>query len=214
MKDIRELFRLRFEVGLSQTKVAKVLGCGRSTVYEYEQRALSGGIRDFGQIKDLSEEQLLNILGLKAQGFLRKRKHLPDWSVIHRELSKKHVTLSLLWSEYKEEHPGGYQYTQFCELYKRWSEKLSASMRQDHRAGEKVFVDYGGTPIEVIDPQTGEILRARLFVGVLGRSSYMYVEATWTQGLSDWLMSHRRMFEFFCGVPRIVVPDNMRPIVP
>ncbi len=213
MKNIRELFRLRLEAGLSQRRVARVLGCGRSTLYEYEKKALTAGIKEFHQIKDLSDEQLLNLLGLKSDLSLQQvksKRPLPDWNEIHQELSKKHVTLSLLWTEYKGEHSCGYQYTQFCELYRRWSEKLSVSMRQSHKAGEKVFVDYGGTPLEVVDSRTGEILRAELFVGVLGRSSYMYVEATWTQGLSDWLMSHRRMFEFFGGVPQIVVPDNLR----
>lgn len=214
MKNIRELFRLRLELGLSQRKAAKILGCGRSTLYEYEKKALRAGIKEFHQIENLSDQQLLNLLGLKSDLSLhsqsKTKKPLPDWSVIHRELSKKHVTLSLLWTEYKQEHPEGYQYTQFCELYKRWSGKLSVTMRQKHRAGEKVFVDYAGTPFEIVDPQTGEICSTQLFVGVLGRSSFMYVEATWTQGLSDWLMSHRRMFEFFGGVPRIVVPDNLK----
>ena len=135
MKDIGELFRLRFEVGLSQRKVAKILGCTHSTVHEYEKRAKAGGLGEFSEIKDLSREELLNILGLKAECFHlpRKAKYLPDWSVIHRELSRKHVTLRLLWTEYKQEHPEGYQYTQFCELYKRWSGKLSVSMRPERR---------------------------------------------------------------------------------
>lgn len=214
MRNIRELFRLRLELGLSQRRVAKILGCGRSTLYEYEKKVLSAGIKEFQQIKNLSDEQLLNLLGLKSDLSLhpqsKRERPLPDWSEIHREMSKKHVTLRLLWTEYKQNHPEGYQYTQFCELYKRWSGRLSVSMRQEYKAGEKVFVDYAGSCLEVIDPQTGEVLKAQVFVGVLGRSSFMYVEATWTQGLSDWLMSHRRMFEFFSGVPRIVVPDNLK----
>lgn len=214
MKQIRELFRLRFEVNLSQRKVARALGCGRTTIHDYEKRAALAGLDRFEKINSLSDEELLKRLGLKQGGVSRllprKDKSLPNCSEVHQELRKKHVTLSLLWEEYKQEHPEGYQYTQYCEHYKRWKESLTVSMRQNHKAGEKVFVDYAGSTFDIVNSETGEVREAQMFVGVLGASSYTFVEATWSQGLSDWLMSHRRMFEFFGGVPQILVPDNLK----
>ena len=125
-------------------------------------------------------------------------------------LRRKGVTLFLLWQEYRETHPKGYQYSWFCEYYRTWRGKLDVVMRQDHRAGEKLFVDYAGQTMAVVDPDTGEIREAQIFVAVLGASNYTYAEATWTQGLPDWIASHRRTFVFFDGVPELVVPDNLR----
>lgn len=116
----------------------------------------------------------------------------------------------LLWQEYREHHPQGYQYSWFCERYRHWLGKQDLVMRQDHRAGEKLFVDYAGQTVGVINPYTGEIREAQIFVGVLGASNYTYAEATWTQGLPDWIGSHQRTFSFLGGVPEIVVPDNLR----
>jgi len=137
----------------------------------------------------------------------------PDWLVIHKELKRKGVTLALLWQEYKESNPEGYQYSWFCQHYHRWSGKLDLVMRQDHKAGEKLFVDYAGHTVPVIDQQTGEIRQAQIFVAVLGASSYTYAEATWTQGLPDWINSHVRTLHFLGGVPEAVVPDNLKSAV-
>ena len=135
---------------------------------------------------------------------------LPDWSVVHRELARKGVTLMLLWEEHKEAHPEGLQYSQFCKRYRAHARSLDLPMRQVHRAGEKCFVDYAGHTVPVIDRRTGEIRTAQIFVAVLGASNYTYCEATWTQGLSDWIASHVRMLEHFQSVPEILVPDNLR----
>lgn len=116
----------------------------------------------------------------------------------------------LLWQEYKAAHPDGYQYSRFCELYRSWQGKLDLVMRQDHRAGEKLFVDYAGQTAEVTCPDTGEVREAQIFVAVLGASNYTYAEATWSQALPDWIGSHQRAFHFFGGVPEIVVPDNLK----
>lgn len=214
MNKIQELFRLRFQLRLSHREVGRCLGCGRTTVQDYEKRAVQAGLDSFEKINSLSESELLTRLNLKikTQCFwapLRKQDFLPDWNSIKTELSKKHVTLALLWEEYLEDNPGGYSYPQFCVHYRRWREKLSVVMRQEHKAGEKVFVDYAGRTVDVIDPQTGEVRETQIFIGVLGASSYTYAEATWSQKLPDWLMSHRRMFEYFDGVPQILVPDNL-----
>jgi len=122
----------------------------------------------------------------------------------------KSVTLFLLWQEYRETHPEGYQYSWFCEHYRAWRGKLDVVMRQDHRAGEKLFVDYAGQTVPVMDRTSGEIRAAQIFIAVLGASNYTYAEATWTQGLPDWIGSHLRTFAYLGGVPELVVPDNLR----
>ena len=134
----------------------------------------------------------------------------PDPAEIDVELRRKGVTLTLLWYEYKAAHPEGYQYSWFCDQYRAWSAKLDVVMRQEHRAGEKLFVDYAGQTVEVVDRRTGEVRQAQIFVAVLGASNYTYAEATWTQQLPDWIGSHVRTFQFFGGVPELAVPDNLR----
>ena len=215
MRDIKRLFELRFKARLSQRQVARALGCGKTTVVDYELRAKRRGLCNYDQISSLNESELLSRLGLGVltshKGSSLKDKPLPEWHTVNQELkSKKHVTLALLWSEYRETYPTGYSYSQFCEHYRRWQHKLSVTLRQDHLGGEKVFVDYAGSTVDIVDPITGEFRQAQIFVGVLGASSYTYCEATWTQQLPDWIMSHRRMFEFFGGVPQVTVPDNLK----
>jgi transposase len=129
---------------------------------------------------------------------------------IHRELKKKGVTLQLLWLEYKERHPDGYQYTRFWELYHQWAKHLEVSLRQEHRAGEKMFIDFAGTGIPVTDPSTGEITEAQIFVAVLGASNYTYAEALPSQSLAFWIGAHIRAFAYFQGVSEILVPDNLK----
>jgi transposase len=134
----------------------------------------------------------------------------PKWAEVHSELKRKGVTLRLLWEEYAEDHPEGYRYSRYCELYRQWRRTVDLSMRQVHRAGEKCFVDYAGPTVDVINPRTGEVRQAHIFVAVLGASNYTYAEATWTQGLEDWTGAHVRAYEFYGGVPEITVPDNPR----
>jgi transposase len=138
------------------------------------------------------------------------RRPLPDWAEVHRALKRKGVTLALLWQEYKAVHSEGLQYSWFCEQYRLWPGKLDVVMRQDHRAGEKLFVDYAGQTVPVVDRNTGEIREAQVFVAVLGASNYTYAEASWTQGLPDWIAAHVRTFGFLGGVSELVVPDNLR----
>lgn len=132
-----------------------------------------------------------------------------EW--IHRELRRKGVTLQLLWAEYKQMHPTeGYQYSQFCQRYYQWRQRLNLVMRQNHRAGEKLFIDYAGQTVPVTDPATGEVRQAQIFVAVLGASNYSYAEAMWTQELGPWIGAHCRALEFLGGVPAILVPDNLK----
>jgi transposase len=129
---------------------------------------------------------------------------------VHREVRRKGVTLQLLWLEHKATHPDGHQYTQFVTRYRAWENTLDPVLRQEHRAGEKVFVDYAGHTLAVVDPSTGEIREAQLFVVALGASNFTFAEVTWTQSLPDWIGSHARMYAYFGGVPQLTVPDNLK----
>jgi transposase len=138
---------------------------------------------------------------------------MPPLEYLHQELRTKGVTLELLWHEYKERHPDGYQYSQFCRIYRQWTGKLDPCLRQAYRAGEKLFVDYAGQTLGITDPKTGEIHEAQIFVATLGASSYTFAEATLTQDLPSWIRSHVHAFEFFGGVTEILTPDNLRDAV-
>ena len=214
MRDIKELLRLRFGLKLSQRQTAKASGYGRTTVQEYEERARRGNLTSVEEFEKLSAEEIYERLGFKAAVTAvpqNNTKPLPDWKQVREDICRhKHVTMLLLWTEYKEQHPEGYQYSQFCDLYKQWSKKLSLTMRQEHKAGEKTFIDYAGSTIDIVDSETGEVNPAQIFVSCLGGSSYVYAEATMSQGMCDWLMSHRRMVEFYGGVSEILVPDNLK----
>jgi transposase len=133
-----------------------------------------------------------------------------DFADIHHQLKRKGVTRQLLWEEYSASHPAGYGYTQFCVLYRDWRSRLKLSMRQTHRAGEKLFVDYCGPTVPIVNVATGEVREAQVFVAVLGASNYTYAEATWTQSLPDWIGSHTRAFAFFGGTPQLIIPDNLK----
>jgi transposase len=137
-----------------------------------------------------------------------RRKAEPDWPAIHRELRRRGVTLMLLWREYRTQQPKAYGYSRFCELYRDWESRLSPTMRQVHPAGERLFVNYAGQTVDVIDGATGEVRAAQIFVAVLGASSYTYAEATATQTLPDWIGAHVRALNFIGGVARQIVPDN------
>ena len=137
----------------------------------------------------------------------------PDWAAVHRQLGRSGVTLELLWQEYRERHPDGYQYSAFCLHYRAFAQRLPVTLRQSHAPGERLFVDYGGQTVPIVDPTAGEEHRAQIFVAVLGASNYTFVEATWSQGLADWLGSHARCLEFLGGVPELLVPDNLKSAV-
>jgi len=134
----------------------------------------------------------------------------PDWAEVHKELRRKSVTLSLLWVEYRQEHPDGYGYSQFCHHYRTWAKQLKPMMRQKHKAGEKLFVDYAGQTAPVVDPETGEIWQAEIFVAVLGASNYTYAEAHRSQSLPNWIGAHVRALAFLGGRPEVLVPDNLK----
>ncbi len=180
----------------------------RTTVREYLRRADAAELT-WPLPGDLDDQALEDRLFVKPEDH-RTHRPLPDWTLIHSELCRKSVTLSLLWDEYKGQHPDGYQYSQFCDLYRRWAGTLAIWMRHEHRAGEKLFVDYAGDGISWMNTITGEVHTAWLFVAVLGASNYTFARATPTQQLPDWIDGHVKALEFIEGVPLVLVPDQPR----
>ena len=207
MRKIRDALRLA-AAGLTKRQIAASLGVGRTTAREYLDRAKRAGL-SWPLVDDLTDEALERRL-FPAAADQQEERPRPDCAALHCELRRAGVTLMLLWEEYRAVHPEGYGYSQFCEHYRRWKGKLSPTMRQTHIAGEKMFVDYAGQTIEIMDGLTGEVREAQLFVAVLGASSYTYAEATWTQSLPDWTGSHCRAFSFFGGVTAQIVSDNLK----
>lgn len=208
MRKIRELLRLKFEQRLSDRKIAVVLSMSRSAVGECLHRAATAAMRwPLPDGLDEAElEQRLYPVKPKAVEI-----PWPDFACVHRELSRPGVTRQLLWEEYKVQHPEGLQYSAFCDRYREWLQRTAEPvMRFEHRAGEKCFVDYAGQTVGIIDRHSGEIREAQIFVAVLGCSNYTYAEASWTQGLPDWLGSNVRALEFFGGAPAAFVPDNLK----
>ena len=210
MRKIREVLRLH-SLGLSQRQIALSCAVGQATVSEYLKAAEAAGLK-WPDIADWGEDRLLEAAApSREKTVVRKQAPEPYYAAIRHELqTNKHVTLQLLWEEYREKNPDGYRYSRFCDLYRGWLRAQEFVLRHEHRAGEKLFVDYAGDTIPVHNATTGEVTPAEIFVAVLGASSYTYSEATWTQGLADWIGAHLRTFEFLGGVPEIVVPDNLK----
>ena len=208
MRKIVEVLRLAHEGGRSHREIARTVGASPTTVGEILRRARQCGLC-YPLPAGMSETALEAQLYAPAAPSKQTRPE-PDWPAVHRELRRKGVTLDLLWQEYKAEYPDGYRYSSFCIHYRRWVGRLSVSMRQSHAPGEKLFIDYAGQTVPVVDPMTGEIGQAAIFVAVLGASNYTYCEATWSQSLPDWIGSHVRAFEHLQGVPEVLVPDNLK----
>lgn len=209
MRKIKDVLRLHFDAGLKHRAIARSVGTSHTTVSDYLKRAGRAGL-SWPLPDGLDETLLEQRLFPPAVAIPTDQRPVPVWPTIHQELKRKSVTLALLWEEYQSLYPEGYRYSRFCDLYREWSGKLRLSMRQVHKAGEKMFVDYAGQALPIVDRHTGEIREAQLFVAALGASSQTFVEATWTQGLSDWIGSHVRAFTFYGGVAEIVVPDNLK----
>lgn len=209
MRKVREILRLVWSCGQSRAAAAKSCGVSKTAVTDTIRRAsmakLSWPLP--GDLDDVVLESLLYPPRNCSPVFSRPQ---PDWHLLHNELTThKNLTLMLLWQEYKESDPDGYQYSQFCELFRQWKKKLDLSMRQEHRAGEKMFVDYCGQTLPIVDAATGEIKDAQVFVAVMGASNYTFAEATSSQALPDWIGSHVRAFSFMGAVAKCLVPDNL-----
>ena len=210
MKKLRETLRLRFENNFSNREIARMLKISPSTVSLYITAFNRKGI-DWDSNNPVSGEELEKLLYPTKHLSNSRELIQPNFEQIHQELKKKGVTLQLLWEEYHAIHGDkSYGRTQFCKMYQWWRNKLNVTMRQRHKAGDKLFIDYCGPTVPIIDAATGEVRQAQIFVAVMGASNYTYAEATWSQRLPDWIGSHVRAFDYFGGVPALLVPDNLR----
>jgi transposase len=209
MRTIKEVLRLKCINAHSDRQIAKSCNIARSTVQEYFKRAEHAGLT-WPMACALDDTALEELLYPKNNSSGPSRASMPAMDYLYRELKKKGVTLQLLWYEYKQRYPDGYQYSFFCEHYRTWVKKLDPVLRQKHVAGEKMFVDFAGQTMEIIDSTTGEISKAHIFIAVLGASNYTYAEATLGQDLPSWINAHIHAFAYCGGVPQIVVPDNLK----
>ncbi|MFH1123066.1 MAG: IS21 family transposase [Pseudomonadota bacterium] len=209
MRKIKEVLRLCWGNGLSARQAAKSLGVSRTTIREYLDRAEKAGL-SWPLSEDTDETSLENLLFPSTIPLSVEKRDMPPFEYIHTELKRKSVTLQLLWQEYRANNPEGYQYSQFCLRYRAWLKTLDVTLRQDYKAGEKLFVDFAGDTIPIHDPATGAVTPAYLFVATLGASNYTYAEAVLSEDLPSWISLHVHAFEFFSAVPMITVPDNPR----
>ena len=214
MRKVRDILRLAVGQGLSVRQVAASLGMPFTTVSDHLRRAREAGL-GWPLPEGLCDTDLEAALFAKPPVPPTEGRPLPDWSYVHTELRRPGVTLMLLWMEYKEAHPqDGYGYSQFCLRYRTWQRHVDVVMRQEHRAGEKLFVDFPGQRLAIFDRRTGEVATyAELFVAVLGASNYLFAEAVASQDLSSWITAHVHAFEEMGCVPAIVVPDNLASAV-
>ena len=206
MRKIREVLRLTHELGLSVREVREATGVGKTAVSEYVSRARVIGIT-WPIPPEITDAELERRLFTPAGFHEGSTKPLPDWTKVHEELKRRGVTLMILWEEHRAAHVDGHGYSRFCELYGEWRRRLTPTMRQTHVAGDKLFVDWAGDTVPIMDPMTGEVHEAHLFIAVLGASSYTYAEARWSETLPDWIGAHVNALDFLGGAPKAAVPD-------
>jgi transposase len=209
MRKIRDVLRLTHALGMSRRLVGEAMGIGKTAVGDYVRRAAVAGL-SWPLPDELDDAELERRLFPPTDASSLAARIEPDWSHIHTELKGRGVTLALLWQEYRAEHAQGYAYSWFCERYGDWRKCISPTMRQTHVAGEKLFVDWAGDTIPVFDAATGEEHRAHIFVAALGASNYTYAEARWTESLPDWIGAHVNGLAAIGGVPKALVPDNLK----
>ena len=210
MRKLRDILRLRLNAKLSLRQIKNSLRLSLGAIQKVTSQAQAQGL-DWASVEALDEQELAQLFYPTSDTRASNTFQLPDWVEVHQELRRKDVTKHLLWEEYTQSYPNrSYSYPQYCFLYQDWVKKQRRSMRQVHQAGDKLFVDYAGQTVPIVSGDTGEIKTAQIFVGVLGASNYIYCDATWSQSLPDWLGSHARCFDFLGGVPKLVVPDNLK----
>jgi transposase len=213
MRKLKEVLRLRYELKLGYQQIGRSCAIATSTVHKYLKRAKTAGL-GWPLPEGWDEAKVEATLFPQPESSVPAKKPArvwPDFAAIHEQLrTHKHLTLQLLWEEYREVNPEGYRYSRFCELYQRWRSKLDVVLRQEHKAGEKLFVDWAGATLPIQDRHTGRVWQAPLFVAALGASSYTFAEAGPDQQMESWLRMHARAFEYFGGIPALVVPDNTK----
>lgn len=207
MRKILEVFRLAMQKGMTEREISRSCSISRSTVAKYLEKVKERGL-SYEQIESMGEEELRRLCRKKREK--KTERPVPDWKWVHKELRRKGVTLQLLWEEYKALYPNGYQLTQFYDLYRQWKGKLNVSLRQSYKAGEKMFVDFAGQTVGIVDRLTGTVREAEIFIAVLGASNYTYACASWDQTLPSWIEAHVKAFTFFDGASDILVCDNLK----
>jgi transposase len=206
MRRVREILPLKHECGATDRAIARSLGIARSTVGSTLERVAAAGLR--WPLPATLTDRVLEAMLYAGHGPRQGEQGRARLGHVHHERRRPGVTLMLLWEEYRQRQPGGYGYSRWCELYRAWEGRLSPTMRQAHPAGERMFVDYAGQSVDLIDRRSGEIRPAQIFVAAMGASSYTHAEATLTQSLPDWIGAHVRALAFMGGVPAQLVPDN------
>ena len=202
MKKLLEILRLHYDGKLSQRQIGVATSTSKGTVLNYLQSFKNSGLS--WPLEVIYQDETVLSKRLNPNYDNNKASTILDFAEISKELRQnKKVTLQLLHEEHKESGKTSYSYTHFALLYRTWLEKQPDYMRQVHKGGEKIFTDYSGDKIVIIDTDTGLLRAAEIFVGVLGASDYIYLEATWSQTLPDWVMSHVRMFEHLGGSVRV-----------
>jgi transposase len=209
MRKTREILRLKFETALSQRAIARACGVSNATVWDALRRLEASGL-SWPLPEGLGDAELEARL-YRARGTRAPDPREPDWAKVHEELRRhKHVTLQLLWQEYREAHPDGYGYSYFCQHYRAFLGRIDVVMRQQHRPGEKLFVDWAGDTLPYVEAETGEVREAHLFLAVLGFSNFVFARAYPDERTESFLDAHVRAFEHFGGAPELVVPDNLK----
>jgi transposase len=208
MRKVREVLRLKHAVGLSYREISEATGVGRTAVWEYIRRAEVLGLS--WPVPDEIDDATLERRMFTVPGAPPIARDAVDWARVHEELKRRGVTLLLLWQEYRSGDQQGYGYSRFCDLYGEWRRRISATMRQAHVAGEKLFVDFAGDTVAVFDVAFGQVRPAHIFVAALGASNYTYAEARWSEGLVDWIGAHVNTLTALGGVPKAVVCDNLK----
>jgi len=210
MRKLREVLRLKYDCQLTNRQIGAAAKTSASTVSYYTRAFMASGLC-WPLEETLSDDELVQKLEPYCSQLKTKqiRKVLPDFAAMHQELKRKGITQQLLYEEYKSQHSdNAYSYSEYSRRYRQWKKRCKASLRQTYKAGEKCFVDYAGPKVTLYNSESGVTHEAVIFIGVLGASNYTYAEATLTRSIPDWLGSHQRMFEFFGGVPKMVIPDN------
>jgi len=211
MRSIREILRLSKQCGMSHRQISKAVSVSPSTVGDYLSRAKVAGLS--WPLPEHLDDTTLDALLFPPQPLPSSARPEPDYRYVHRELRKKGVTKLLLWQEYKESNPDGFQYSQFCERYKDWRGTVNVTMRLDHKAGHKVFSDFAGKKLRVTDRETGEIKNAHIFVCAMGASSYFFAEAFMDESTESWCAGHVAAFSHFGGSASVIVPDNPKAAI-
>ncbi|MGH2507123.1 MAG: IS21 family transposase [Ktedonobacteraceae bacterium] len=211
MRKIREILRLSWDCKLTRRQIATSCSISRSTVADYIYRAQAAQLS--WPLPDDYDDAVLEKLLFPPQQNNMPRRPLPDFSEVYEKLKQKGATLALLWEKYKWENPDGYQYSQYCDFYRQWSKTVDVVMRQEHRAGEKLFSDFAGSKLHVTNPHTGEVSQAHIFVCALGASSYTYAEAFFSENSEAWCIGHANAFGYYGGASEIIIPDNPKPVV-